>query len=397
MIFTMGFCNNVFPVYLPYLEADILTGAQGSALISIRCLLGIVGMLMVERYYHLLTLRGGMAGACLITALAYGLYSIANTVWMFELAAAISGFGYGFGSMIAVGILIRNWFTKRRGTAVGISAAGSGISMILFPPLVTRIIERWGTVTAFRAQALMALLAGFLLWVIVRDTPAQLGLEPYGGPAEPDAYPKAAPTKMAPPRSGAVPDVTLMLVVCILIGAVAAAAPGHFSTYFTGRGYPMEQVSLGISVFGMALVLGKISCGAQFDRLGGRNAALLFFAVALIGCVLCCLSSGGNVLPMFGGLILMGIGLAPATVGLPIWAADFSTPNQYRKSLKWLQISYSTGGVLLSLVPGVIYDHTGSYLLAYILFAALLCMVIAGFWVAYYSKGKKGRNDYESV
>lgn len=271
----------------------------------------------MERYYHLLTLRGGMAGACFITALAYGLYSTANTVWMFDLAATISGFGYGFGSIMAVGVLIRNWFTKRRGTALGISAVGSGISMLLFPPLVTRIIERWGTVASFRVQALMALLAGFLLWVIVWDTPAQLGLEPYGGPAEPDAYPKTA-TKMTNPRCGTVPGVTVMLVVCVLIGALAVAAPGHFSTYFTGRGYPMEQVSLGISAFGMALVLGKISCGVQFDRLDGQIAALVFFAVGLTGCVLCCLSSGGNVLPMLGGLTLMGIGLAPATVGLPI-------------------------------------------------------------------------------
>lgn len=389
MIFTMGFCNNVFPVYLPYLEAEILTGVQGSALISIRCLFGIAGMLLVERYYHLMTLRGGMAGACLITALAYGLYSTADTVWMFDLAAAISGFGYGFGSMIAVGILIRNWFTKRQGTAVGISAAGSGISMILFPPLVTRIIENWGMITAFRAQALMALLAGFFLWVIVRDTPAQLGLEPYGGPAEPDACQKAAQTTIT--ANSTAPGAGLMLAVCILIGAVAAAAPGHFSTLFTERGYPIEQVSRGISVFGMALVFGKISCGTQFDRLGGRNAALLFFTIALVGCVLCCLYSGESILPMFGGLILMGMGLAPATVGLPIWAADFSTPAQYRKKLKWLQISYSTGGVLLSLVPGVIYDHTGSYHLAYILFAALLCIVMAGFLAAYYSKSKEGR------
>lgn len=54
MICTMGFCNNVFPVYLPYLERMYLTGTQGSALISIRCLFGIIGMLLVADW-----IRGG--------------------------------------------------------------------------------------------------------------------------------------------------------------------------------------------------------------------------------------------------------------------------------------------------------------------------------------------------
>lgn len=239
MIFTMGFCNNVFPVYLPYLEAELLTGAQGSALISLRCLFGIFGMFLVERYYRLLTLRGGMTGACFITALAYGLYSIADNPQMFNLAAAVSGFGYGFGSMIAVGMLIRNWFSQRQGTAVGISAAGSGISMILFPPLVTQVIERLGTTTAFRLQALLAGLAGLALWFLIRDTPEQMGLEPYGGSKEiGDEVPQETGDFQS---HGAAPGSFLMLGVCVLIGGVAASAPGHFSTFFSEQGYPMSQ------------------------------------------------------------------------------------------------------------------------------------------------------------
>lgn len=394
MMFTMGFCNNVFPVYLPYLEAGFLTGAQGSALISLRCLFGIAGMFLVERYYRLLTLRGGMAGVCFITALAYGLYSIADDPQMFYLAAAVSGFGYGFGSMIAVGMLIRNWFSQRQGTAVGISAAGSGISMILFPPLVTQVIERLGTTTAFRLQALLAGLAGLALWLLVRDTPSQMGLEPYGVSKE---IIGEATQEKRNPYPHAAPESFLMLGVCVLIGGVAAAAPGHFSTLFSEQGYPMSQVSLGISTFGLALVLGKLCCGAQFDRLGGQHTALLFFGIALSGCGLCCISGGGSLLLMFGSLVLMGVGFAPATVGIPIWAADFSTESEYRKRLKWFQIAYSSGGVALSFLPGLIYDCTGSYLQSYALFAAILCVIIAGFLAAYKLKNLKGKNDYESV
>ena len=107
------------------------------------------------------------------------------------------------------------------------------------------------------------------------------------------------------------------------------------------------------------------------DALGGKNGPLVLFSAALTGCALCCMAAGGHSSVMFVSLILMGIGMAPATVGLPIWAADFSDSEAYPRVLEWMQVSYATGGMILTLLPGMIFDRTGSYLLAYILFAIL--------------------------
>lgn len=46
MICTLGSCNNMFPAYLPYLERLYSAGAQGSAPLAIRCLIGIIGTLL---------------------------------------------------------------------------------------------------------------------------------------------------------------------------------------------------------------------------------------------------------------------------------------------------------------------------------------------------------------
>ena len=381
MICTMGFCNNVFPVYLPYLEKTYLTGAQGSSLISIRCLFGILGMLLVNWFYRSLSLRGGMVVACVITAMAFFIYSMADTYWIFTLAAAVSGLGYGFGSMIPVGILMRNWFAERRGTAIGICAAGSGISMILFPPIVTKIIEIAGLTASFRMQTFLALVIGGIIFIIVRDSPGDKGILPYGEQTKRNTETMAVHAE-TPPK-GKTPGKGIVIAVCFLIGSVAASAPGHFAAFFSTQGYPMGHVSLGISVFGLTLTLGKFFCGTQFDRMGGRNAGILFFAVAFMGCILCCFTDGITLAPMFGGLACMGIGLAPATVGIPVWASDFSWNGNYQTLLKWLQIMYTAGGMVMSVLPGVIYDHTNSYLSAYLLFALLLVLVSAGLWGAY--------------
>lgn len=181
MVCTMGFCNGVFPVYLPFWEQQGMSGAQTSALISIRCLFGIAGMLLSELFYRKISMRMGLTVTCGITAGAFFLYGVSRTAWMCDAAAAASGIGYGLGTMIPVEILMKRWFSKRRGAAVGICAAGFGVSITLFFPLVTWIIESWGVPVAFYLQAFFVTAVRLLLFALIRDFPASMGLEAYGG------------------------------------------------------------------------------------------------------------------------------------------------------------------------------------------------------------------------
>jgi len=384
MVCTMGFCNGVFPVYLPFLERQGMSGAQTSALLAIRCLFGIAGMLLAEPFYRKLSMRMGLTVTCGITAGAFFLYGVSRTAWMFDAAAAASGIGYGLGTMIPVGILMKRWFSKRRGVAVGICAAGSGISITLFSPLITWIIESWGVSVAFRFQAIFVTAVGLLLVALVRDFPASIGLEPYGGS---DCENSQEQTRS---EGGRRPGAEWALVSCFLIGAVATSAPGHFSAHFAAQGYEMSLVSLAVSTFGLSLTFGKLVCGELIDVLGGRNGPLALFAAALAGCILCCMADGFHGWILFAALILMGVGMAPATVGIPLWAGDFAGGAEYPRVLKWLQIAYAAGGMILTMVPGLIFDHTGSYQLAYALMVLLLAAAM-GLLCGAYEIQKKHR------
>lgn len=252
MVCTMGFCNGVFPVYLPFLEQQGMSGAQTSALLSIRCLFGIAGMLLSEPFYRRISMRVGLTIACGITAGAFFLYGTAQATWMYDFAAAASGIGYGLGTMVPVGILMKRWFNKRRGIAVGICAAGSGISITLFSPLITGIIESRGISTAFFFQTIFITVVGLLLFALVRDFPASMGLEPYGGRT-------CEQPQQVRSDGGRRFGVAGVLISCFLIGAVATSAPGHFSAHFVAQGYEMGLVSLAVSAFGLSLTLGKLA------------------------------------------------------------------------------------------------------------------------------------------
>lgn len=50
----------------------------------------------------------------------------------------LAGVSYGLGAMLPASILMLRWFSSRRGTAIGICAAGTGISAVVFFPIFKR-------------------------------------------------------------------------------------------------------------------------------------------------------------------------------------------------------------------------------------------------------------------
>ena len=58
LFIAMGMAANVFSVYQPYiLAANGFTNAQGSLIVTIRCLLALVGMMTAEFLFSRLGLR----------------------------------------------------------------------------------------------------------------------------------------------------------------------------------------------------------------------------------------------------------------------------------------------------------------------------------------------------
>ena len=96
---TMGTVSNGFSIYLPYIMAERgLTHAQTSSLVTLRCLVAFVAMLLIGGYYRKVSLRVGTGLAVCCAGLAFWLYSAAETYPLFCVGAAVSGISYGLGS-----------------------------------------------------------------------------------------------------------------------------------------------------------------------------------------------------------------------------------------------------------------------------------------------------------
>ena len=380
IICTMGTCTNAFSVYLPYIEARGLNASAGSMILSVRCFFSLVGMLLVPVFYRRLSHRAGMTLTCVMAAAAFLIYSVASTAFLYYTAAAMAGLAYGLGSLIPVSLVLNRWFKTNRGFAMGLCTAGTGISTICFPPLITRITEAFGLQVSFALESVFILACAVLIGFVLRDTPEETGREAYGKGRE------TAKTKTVNDYNLSGIRWPLMITAILMLGGVSTAAPGHFPVLFVSEGYSVYAASAAVSVFGVTLALGKLVYGKIADRLGGFRPSVGFLVFLAAGCFFSCAGRGDSVFPIFLAAFLMGFGFPLATVGLSVLSGDLADEKHYMSTLKWFQIAYAGGGMVFSSLPGLLFEKFGNYIFSYDLFLLMTVFIMAVIAAVYHHR-----------
>ena len=228
-----------------------------------------------------------------------------------------------------------------------------------------------GSLSCIRWDCWARVVLGLLVFLLVRDVPGDLGLEPYhlGGPETPAPPPRPAPAGMTPALR-----LSLLLAV-FLIGGPGGPGFSHLTVLYTTAGYDSASAALLISYLGLVICVSKILCGQIYDRFGSRAGNWYVHLVFLAGLLLCCLAHLGGMLPAFAAMTLFGLGLPISAVTFAIWSADLFGDAQYEGAVRSLTVSYALGMLLFGPIPGLLADRFHSYVPAYALFA--LCLAVS--------------------
>ena len=237
-----GMPANVLPVYLPFLEEIGYSGTQTSMLITIRCFAGFISMFAVTKYYEVLDLKRGLMLCCGVVSAGYFLMSTARSYTVYVIGAAMLGVSYGLGAIVPVSLLMNRWFARRKATAIAICAAGTGLSAMFMPPLVTAVAENVSLSAAFRATGALAIAVMVIVLLVVRSDPAQMGLTPFGAQAEGEEVKKE---RVYAHRYNLPTHVKwIFLAGMILFGGASMASYSHYAVLFTTGGHPKEIAAL---------------------------------------------------------------------------------------------------------------------------------------------------------
>ncbi len=100
------------------------------------------------------------------------------------------GSGTGITALVLAAVIANRWFDRRRGLVLGVLTAANATGQLLFLPILARLLEISGWRSVALLVAACAVIIFVLVWVFMRDRPAQLGLQPTG-----------AKTALSPPHS----------------------------------------------------------------------------------------------------------------------------------------------------------------------------------------------------
>ena len=366
----MGLGVNVFSVYQPEIvRQGGFTDAQGSWITTTRSLFILGALLCVNQLCAKLGLRLVMSLGGLLVGVSCVCFAFADGFAMYCVAAALTGVGYCWAGMVPISMAIGRWFQDRQGLALGLASAGSGVSTVFAPVLLTRIMASRGMRSAFLWEAAVVFLCAALVWLLVRDRPSDLGLKPYRTEAS------SAETVSAPKKEGAglsKGQRGLLLLAALFIGATGGPGFSHLTMLYTSSGYDSLFVAALLSYLGAMISVGKILCGQVYDRLGSRGGNLFAFGTLLLSLLLCCLAPlGGPALP-FLAITAFGLGMSITAVSPARWAADLCGEGEYEGGVRTITVFFTGGIFVFGPLPGILADRLDSYVPAYAVFFALL-------------------------
>lgn len=376
----VGLTTGTFAVFLPFLIKERnLTNAQGSSVLGLLSMTGLVFMLFAPSIFKRIGIRYTVFICGILIALGNYAFSMSDSLLGYYISAVIIGIGYGCCSTISVSLLVAEWFEEKRGSAVGFAYAGSGIAAILFSPVLLSIIENDSMSKAFRFQGGCVAALAAAAFLLIRNSPRDKGVTPYGhreselpGIGNNGRAPAAHPYK----------DVfrtkkyCILLFTILVLGTTVQPVVSHFPTFLISVGYKPSFAAYLVSVYGVTMVLGKTLYGFIIDELGGYGANFIIFPLWLCTIAISYIA-GSSVLAAYVFAALIGMGPALATVSLPIWVGDLFTKESYAAVLTSIQITLNLGSSIGMVVIGYIFDVTGSYRSSFgMIFAAVTASFI---------------------
>jgi OFA family oxalate/formate antiporter-like MFS transporter len=299
---------------------------------------------LVDRFGpKIVVLVGGI-----LVAIAWALNSVAGTLPMLYVAAAIGGIGAGavYGSCVGNAL---KWFPDRRGLAAGLTAAGFGAGSALTIIPIQGMIQTSGYEATFLwfglGQGLVVVALSFLLRA------------PRPGQAPPSTRLRQSPRDYAPLEVLSSPIFWVMYVMFVLVGAgglMATAQLAPIAADFQIAKVPVTLLGLTLPALTFALSIDRVLNGLTrpffgwvSDHIGRENTMFIAFGLEAVG--IWALSQFGRDPVLFvilSGVVFFAWGeiysLFPSTC-TDVYGAKYATTNA--------GLLYTAKGTAALLVP----------------------------------------------
>lgn len=330
----------------------------------------------------------------LLSAVGFFVASQIDALWQFyAVMGTFLALGVAALGPLAGATLVANWFTERRGIALGVAGMGISASGFAMAPAATLLIGAIGWRDTFLVYGVVPLLVVIpLVWLVVVNRPERMGLRPDGAQDPTDASP---PIRDQPARPSdsldrhlapvSEPDwstrsalrqrnLWVIAIAIALNSSTNGAILTHIIPHATDIGFEPLAAAWVLSCIAGFGAIGKLLFGWIADRVDKRLTLWCATGLQGLGIVLILNAEQYQMLLLAGTVYGLGMGGMPPLAGALVGAAFgryrfgrmMGLMNPLMLPIRVLGIPYA----------GWIFDRTGSYQIAFLTFVGFCALSI---------------------
>ncbi len=315
--------------------------------------------------------RWVLSASTLLLALALVGFGSMQSLWHFYATALLLGFALAGLGDIPVGAVAARWFHGGRGLALGLIYLGSNLGGSVVPIVAAEITAAsdWRSALYWLAPATLVWILPFAIWGVRHPRPGEL--EQSGVELAPERAPALDQRAALRTRSFWLLGLALFAFYFYYLGVL-----WNLPAFLSDLGYSDPAAARRYAGAIFVGVFGKLAIGVLADRLSRRTTLLANFGlVTLASLLLLGVGRPGLLLPF---LLLHGFAVAAENVTLPLVVADCFGVRYMAQIYGWLMVTLFLGGATGPVFAGWIHDRSGSYEAAFLAFALLNLLALAG-------------------
>ena len=315
------------------------------------------------------------AGA-LLTAASYLLLAATSELWQWYAWQSVNAVFRQMMFFIPFQTLVSYWFTRRRGLAVGILAMGFSLGGFVVVPLMRIAIDVFGWQGSFVAVGIAtAALFTPLCLFLLRDHPADVGTEVDGGAAPGGNATPAPPAALTGVTAREALRTPLFWVIAVALMAFFYGMFGwmtHGIPYYESVGYSAAWASGLFSIAAGGGMLSRLAFGWLADRIRSIEAAAVVVTGVLACAMLVLLATGGNVAGVAVFVAFWIVGSSGGPMIEPLLLTRAFGVAHFASILGIVAVVETSGQIVSPSAAGALYDATGNYDWALVMFAGSL-------------------------
>ncbi|UCB42461.1 MAG: MFS transporter [Dehalococcoidales bacterium] len=311
------------------------------------------------------------------TLAALGLLGMAfvEEVWhVYLFYGVLAGIGISFGSFLSTTAMVNDWFIRRRSLAMSLVLAAGGVGGLIFPPFISWLITSLGWQVAWTFLAgIHLILAVAIGGVLVRNKPEEMGQFPDGtvSPIAPGTITESpgisrvyqTPVDWTVRAALRTRALWLILACDLTLWFPFSTLTIHEVAYLQDKGFTSLTAASALGLMVGISIIGRLLFGVLGTRFEGKYLIAVCLALMFTGMIIL---MNARTLPLvYACSVLCGIGFGGMLVNVPVILGAYFGRTHYARILGWTAPVLTVFGAGSPLIAGLIFDVTGSYMLAF--------------------------------